>query len=404
MKKRLIHRLYDIRVSRVLAESKIKAINCEKIFVIFKQSKVLEDYINKLLEIVSDRDLINNLDENEFFNNSFFDVENLVKKMGSWVEKLCQNYELNNPDDTLLPTINPNFHKSIYDSVITLEECIDLWNVIYSTNKTEIIAFNALILLYLITLQTIINGAEYETFSEEIKFFENSILLRRYILEGNPIEGLIGLDLSGSLDTLHPFIAKTITAFSTVSQTVEKEDLEGKTKSKMDVDEKLEDNKEGIILTLKIPDRIQEEIKENYQGKLQNEELHITVVYFGKVSDFVLSEYYLLDKLTQYVNSVREPHVKVIGQDTFEPSDSSENLIPNILTLEIDQFDRDDLIDFLNRYDIPYKNDFPDWKPHITLSYEERSEDIKPFDYDRNFNVLWFELWYGKNRHLIEIK
>ncbi len=147
------------------------------------------------------------------------------------------------------------------------------------------------------------------------------------------------------------------------------------------------------FLGLKIQNDIAEKLKRIDVPGNKEDELHLTMCYFpdklslsdiSKVIEVMIS---LTEKLTPF-------EIELIQVNCFPKGDDG---VPVKIEVEsgVLQEIRLDLVNALDEVGVEYSKKFPDFNPHITLSYSE--EEIKPLKFKTTVKLLISELcfWAG---------
>jgi 2'-5' RNA ligase len=126
---------------------------------------------------------------------------------------------------------------------------------------------------------------------------------------------------------------------------------------------------------------------------------HITVIYVGEQTpeDFARTTQVLYD----FLDDVKPFSIKTNKVISFNKNDDDE--IPVVCKIESSELMKlqKKLCDLLDKEKIQYSKKWPEYKPHICLSYAK--ETVKDFKIPKiEFECDSFELWYGYNGSEIE--
>lgn len=105
---------------------------------------------------------------------------------------------------------------------------------------------------------------------------------------------------------------------------------------------------------------------------------HCTMVYFGQ-GGTVGGSAPILEIVERALAKTGPFQASIQTITSFEPSESSDGLRPIICKVEAPALMklRADIVAELVKAGIPFANNFPDYKPHVTLAYQDPSEPWK---------------------------
>ncbi len=117
---------------------------------------------------------------------------------------------------------------------------------------------------------------------------------------------------------------------------------------------------------------------------------HVTLVYIGNRIDYDSQSIRLLEEICGYAATETERlRGQIRGTDRFPATKHSDDKEVVYAGVHVDGLPelRQALIDLLDLYDIPYRNDFSTYVPHITLEYVEQGEQTP----DLNFSPVFVQ-------------
>lgn len=161
------------------------------------------------------------------------------------------------------------------------------------------------------------------------------------------------------------------------------------------------------MIGLKIPEEVAERLsKISVPGKkLPKEEMHITMFYFENklnIKDIL--------KITQIMYNVSkkiEPiHIKGTTISTFKKGDDGVPIIVQIVSEDLSIF-RKKMAQKFDDEDIDYSKKWPEFNPHLTLSYSSKEMEDKKLDKNISWKasevVFWAGDWHSDPGILVSI-
>lgn len=149
------------------------------------------------------------------------------------------------------------------------------------------------------------------------------------------------------------------------------------------------------MIGLKIPDEVSEKLsKISVPGKkLSKEEMHITMFYFENkigIKEIIKIVQAMYD-VTKKTDSLP---IKITTISTFSKGDDGIPIIIPILSEELLEL-RKKLAKKLDAEEVSYSKKWPEFKPHLTLSYSSKEMEDKKLEKSISWKASEVVLWAG---------
>lgn len=149
------------------------------------------------------------------------------------------------------------------------------------------------------------------------------------------------------------------------------------------------------MIGLKIPDEISEKLfKISVPGKkFSKEEMHITMFYFkNKLS--IKDILKIVQIMYNVINKFNSVSIKGTTISTFEKGDDGVPIIIPIVSEELLDI-RKKMAKELDDENLSYSKKWPEFKPHLTLSFSTKEMEDKKLDKNISWKASEVVLWAG---------
>ncbi len=129
---------------------------------------------------------------------------------------------------------------------------------------------------------------------------------------------------------------------------------------------------------------------------------HVTLVYIGTKKDVDPNQIAIIEETCSYIASQTDRlRGQIAGTHRFPESKHTDGKEVAYAGVNVDGLKemRQNLVDLLDLYDIPYSKDFSTYVPHVTLEYVEKGEETPDLNFDPVF-VKFDSLYMSQGKDL----